>query len=200
LEFNDELLTVLTEQGVWYDSTIQEGYDPSQDGTNYYFPYTLEAGSPGHSYNKQFGFIRSQFDLTPHPGLMELPIYALLAPPDSEAAAYGFTPGLRSRISIMDFVETGYKITGFDYNLWIQGGVSGAEFLAILKYNFDRRRAGNRAPFIFGTHTDLYSDSAERRQALTDFITYVKTFPEVRVVSYKELFDFMRNPRALSCD
>jgi hypothetical protein len=195
---------VLGEQGVWYDSTIQEGYDPSQDGTNLYFPYTLEAGSPGHTYNKGFGFIRSQFDLTSHPGLVELPVYALLVPADDLAGTYGFTAGLRSRIAatgqVGDFVDTGYKITGFDYNLWIQAEVSGAEFLAILKYNFDQRRAGNRAPFLFGAHTNDYSDNPERQQALLDFLSYVKTFPEVRVVSHKELFDFMRNPRALSCD
>jgi hypothetical protein len=199
LEFNDALLTVLSAQGVWYDSTIQEGYDPAQDATNYYFPYTLDGGSPGHTFNKAAGFSRSQFDVTPHPGLFELPIYALVVPPDSEASTYGFSPGLRAGIDLENYAETGYKITGFDYNLWEQAGLSGAEFLAILKYNFDGRRAGNRAPFLFGAHTNLYSGQPERQQALSDFIAYVKTFPEVRVVSFKEVLDFMREPKALSC-
>lgn len=199
LEFNDGLLTVLGTQGVWYDSSIQEGFDPSQDGTNYHYPYTLDAGSPGHAYNRAAGFAQSQFELTPHPGLFEIPVYALVVPPDSEATAYGFSPGLRNRIDLENYVESGYKITGFDYNLWEQASLNGAEFLAVLKYNFDLRRIGNRAPFLLGAHTNLYSEQPERQQALADFISYVKTFPEVRVVSYKEVLDFMREPKALSC-
>lgn len=199
LEFNDALLSVLRAQGVWYDSTIQEGYDPAQDGTNFVFPYTLDSGSPGHAYNRSAGFARSQFEVTAHPGLFVLPVYALVVPPDSEANKYGFSAGLRSSIDLENYVETGYKITGFDYNLWEQASLDGAEFLAILKYNFDLRRQGNRAPFLFGVHTNLYTDQPERQQALSDFIAYVKTFPEVRVVSYEDVLDFMREPKALTC-
>lgn len=199
LEFNDGMLSALDAHGIWYDSSIQEGFDASQDGTNFYFPYTLDQGSPGHTFNKSFGFLRSQFDLTPHPGLFELPVYALIVPPDSEATALGFEAGLRSRISVDDFVETGYRITGFDYNLWIQAGVTGAEFLAILKHNLHLRLAGNRAPLLFGVHSDQYSGETSRQQALSDFVTYAKSIPEVRIVTYKQVFDFMREPKALSC-
>ena len=200
LAFNDALFGVLLQEGVWYDSSIEEGYDSiHNDGTNHYYPYTLDTGSPGHAFNKEYGFPKYQFELSARPGLMELPVYALIVPPDSEATTYGFTTGLRGRIGIPDFVQTGHKVTGFDYNLMNLAGVQPSEFLAILKYNLDLRLQGNRAPLIFGAHTNDFSNSPERRGALSDFIAYAKEKSEVRVVSYKEVFDFMREPKALSC-
>ena len=35
--------------GFWYDCSIQEGTDLDQDGTNFFWPYTLDQGSPGHA-------------------------------------------------------------------------------------------------------------------------------------------------------
>ncbi len=65
---------------------------------------------------------------------------------------------------------------------------------------------GNRAPMVFGAHTPVYSVNDEvatnatmedRRAALADFINYALTKPDVRIVSMKELLDWLRNPVAL---
>ncbi len=202
LEYNDAMLAAIREQELWYDCSIEEGFGREEDGRNHYFPYTLDHGSPGHNASRTLGVPTRQFELGLHPGLFELPVYALIVPDDGLAELYSFAPGLRSRISaagVSDFAEFDYKITGFDWNLWFAAKVSGAEFLAILKYNFDLRRAGNRAPFLFGAHTENYAYNEERKQALHDFVAYVASFPETRLVQHKEVLDFMREPKALSC-
>jgi len=202
LEYNDALLSALEERGVWYDCSIEEGFDASMDGTNFLFPYTLDSGAPGHEVNRQLGVPTRQFSLTRHPGLFELPVYALVIPADEHAANYGFAPGLRDRLvgKVADFENHGFKITGFDWNLWFAAELSGPEVVAVLKYNFDQRLAGNRAPLLFGAHSNYYSsDAPERRQAIEDFLDYVLTVPEARIVNHKEILDFMREPMPLSC-
>ncbi len=48
-QYNAALFPVLKQLGFWYDCSIDEGHQPDQDGTNYFWPYTLDNGSPGHS-------------------------------------------------------------------------------------------------------------------------------------------------------
>ncbi len=202
LEYNDAMFAAIREQDLWYDCSIEEGFGSDEDGKNHHFPYTLDHGSPGHEVSRALGVPTRQFELNSYPGLFELPVYALIVPDDGLAELYEFAPGLRERISaagVSDFAEFGYKITGFDWNLWFAAQVSGPEFLAILKYNFDLRRAGNRAPFLLGAHTENYADNHERKQALQDFVAYATSFPETRLVQHKEVLDFMREPKVLSC-
>jgi peptidoglycan/xylan/chitin deacetylase (PgdA/CDA1 family) len=223
LEYNDALFGVLEEQGYWYDSSIEGGFDPTIDGTNFYFPYTLDTAGPDltylrGAYKAGAGFSKADFDVTPRPGLLEIAITSMIIPPDDVAAEYGFepaanagqwneTPSFRERVkqnlayaSQADFERIGYKIEGLDYNLETLAKLTPSEILTVLKYNFDLHRAGNRAPFVLGAHSNYYPTASDPDlKALIDFIAYVKTFPEVRVVSYKEVFDFMREPKALSC-
>lgn len=202
LEYNDAMFAEIRNQKLWYDCSIEEGFGDDEDGQNHHFPYTLDEQSPGHANSRDLGVPTRQFELGLHPGIFELPVYALIVPDDGFAKEYDFAPGLRARITaagVSDFAHFGYKITGFDWNLWFAAQVNGAEFLAILKYNFDLRRAGNRAPFLFGAHTENYANNAERQQALASFVAYASSFPEVRVVQHKEVLDFMREPKALRC-
>ena len=139
-------------------------------------------------------------------------MYAVIIPPDNVAAKYGFAPGLRGRVkaNVPWFDTESAKVTGFDYNLMLKGsggaGLTGPEYAAVLKYNLDLRLSGNHAPLLFGAHPDYYVDSwnsggantgAERRKAIEDFIAYATSKKEVRVVSHKELLDWMKNPKAL---
>ena len=98
------------------------------------------------------------------------------------------------------------KITGFDYNLWVSFNMTKAEVLATLKYTLDLRIEGNHAPFLFGTHTDYYSDkytapmnstAQERREAIEEFLDYAISKPEVRVKSTAEVLDWMQDPTAI---
>jgi len=103
------------------------------------------------------------------------------------------------------------SINGFDYNLWTpaaDGGfaMSPKEFLATLKYTFDQRNKGNKAPFLLGAHTPFYVDSwstnapnasnaKDRQKAIEDFLDYVIS-KGAKVASHKEILDWMRKPKA----
>jgi hypothetical protein len=138
-----------------------------------------------------------------------MPVYPLIVPPDNEAANYGVPTGMRAKMKGIAswFDEGSGKITGFDYNLWVSFRMNKAEFLATLKYSFDQRLVGNRAPFMLGTHADYYSSkytgapystATERQEAIEEFLDYVATKPEVRIVSTKQILDWVRRPVPLN--
>ena len=205
LEYNDNALKAVFHKGFLYDCSIEEGFQDDQDGTNFFWPYTLDNGSPG---DKISALEHRRKPVSEYPGLWEIPGYVVIVPPDSHCNKYGVEPGLRSKMKNAQgyFDEKNGKITGFDWNLWIEFGMTGAEFLATLKYTLDLRLKGNRCPMTFGTHSDIYSSKfqdlpnssvEERQQALEEFIDYALSIPEVRIVSAKELLDWIREPSAL---
>jgi peptidoglycan/xylan/chitin deacetylase (PgdA/CDA1 family) len=205
LEYNDNAFKAVFQKGLLYDCSIEEGLQDDQDGTNFLWPYTLDKGSPG---DKVSSLRHQRKPISEYPGLWEIPGYMVIVPPDSQCNEYGVEPGLRSKMKKAQeyFDEESGKITGFDWNLWIEFGMTGDEFLATLKYTLDLRLQGNRCPMTFGTHSDIYSSKfqhlpnsrvEERQRALKDFIDYALTIPEVRIVNTKELLDWMMDPSSL---
>jgi hypothetical protein len=205
LEYNDNLLASVAAHGFRYDCSIEEGWQPDHDAGSFNWPYTLDGGSPGHDVLVEWG---SKEPINPHPGLWELPAYPVVVPPDEVAADYGIPVGLRDKLkSVQSWFDTGSgKITGFDYNLWVSFNMTKDEVVATLKYTLDQRLEGNRAPFLFGTHSDYYSDkytapmastAAERREAMEEFLDYALTKPEVRVKSAAEVLDWIQSPAPL---
>ena len=90
--------------------------------------------------------------------------------------------------------------------MWVSLQLTKAEVLAILKYNLDLRIQGNRAPFMLGTHSDYYSSkytaannstAEERQEAIEEFLDYALSKEAVRVVSMKQVLDWVRNPSPL---
>ena len=90
--------------------------------------------------------------------------------------------------------------------MWFQYRMSRAEFVATLKHTLDLRLAGNRCPFLFGGHSDFYTSAwdaelgipaAERRAALQEFIDYALSLPQVRLVPFDHVLDWICNPVAL---
>ena len=153
----------------------------------------------------------------PHDSLWELPVTTLIVPPDADAAKYVFKTGLRERIAkraplvypSLYEASTG-KITGLDYALLIDAGITGDEMRAILSYNLDLHLAGNRAPLIFVAHAHLYAfsgaddnpdtpsdaDRAARWNGLAAFITYALTKPDVRIVGTGDVLAWMQGALA----
>ncbi|MEE9385953.1 MAG: polysaccharide deacetylase family protein [Nannocystaceae bacterium] len=197
---NDEVLTVVQEMGYRYDCSLEEGFQTDHDGTNFLWPYTLDTGSPGNDLLVEWG---TKSTIGSHPGLWEMPVYALIVPPDDRCAEYGIEPGFRARLQAVQsyFDVEGGKITGFDYNLIDPSvfAMSGEEFAAVLKHSFDLRLEGNRAPFMLGAHaTNYVADKEEYRDALTSFIDHVLDHPDVRVVSISRILDWLKDPVAVS--
>ena len=212
LETNNSAINIVRDQKLWYDTSLEEGFQEDQDGTNFLFPYTLDGGSPGHDLVWNWNEPPVKGPVKEHPGLWEIPVYAVIVPPDDVAEKYGIEPGLRDRVkaNVSWFDTESAKVTGFDYNLMLKGSggacMSVPEYAATLKYNLDLRLQGNHAPMLFGAHPDYYVDSwnsggantgEERRKAIEDFISYATSKSQVRVVSYKTVLDWMRHPVAL---
>lgn len=194
LEYGPALFQALRTEGILYDCSVEEGFEDHFDGGNMVWPYRVAPGLGG-------GWAADV-------ELWELPVYALIVPPDEECERYGVSRGLRARLhQVQDYFDPADgKITGFDWNLWVEFGMTGPEVVATFKYSLDRRLAGNRAPLTFGTHSDIYSEqypaavgsSAEqRRKALAEILDWALGHVEVRVVSAKQLLDWLRDPAPL---
>jgi peptidoglycan/xylan/chitin deacetylase (PgdA/CDA1 family) len=215
LEYDDALLTSVQAHGFWYDCSIEEGYEDGHDGSTEFWPYTLDNKSPGHTVQVEWMDPENPIkEISAHPGLWEMPVYAVFTPPDSKCAEYGIPTGFRAKLkAAVDWFdpESG-SITGFDYNLWApytDGGfaMTPAEYLATMKYTFDQHMNGNHAPLLFGSHTAYYVDSwsqnapnasaaTARRKAVEDFVDYVIS-KGGKIESHKAILDWMRAPKAL---
>jgi len=197
LEYADATLTAAQNQGFAYDCSLEEGTEADQDGRNFVWPYRLDVGSPGNP-----GIGR-------HPGLWELPVYVFIVPPDEACSRLGVAPGLRDALKArQDYFDTAAgKITGMDWNLWCEYRMTPAEFLATIRYTLELRMRGNRAPLTIGLHSELYSDRegsaacaatpGERRAALERLVDYLQAQDSVRIVSARELLEWLRHPAAL---
>jgi len=173
-EINDNMYTVLRNCGIMYDCS---GYGGSQeftspDGRNYYWPYTMDYGLPGES------------SIGDHPGLWRMPKHGLI---DTDGVKYSST----------------------DYTLIMTNNWGAEQYLRSLKHTLDLRLEGNKSPMIFGAHTELYTDGVqssladpqmtvkERRDVIEAFLNYALSFDNVRIVSTKEILDWVRDPVAL---
>lgn len=218
LEYNREAYLSMKKRGFLYDCSIEEGGQPGQDGTNFYWPYTLDNGSEIDSLQASWSAGEDDWGykkIGKIPGLWQIPVYNYIVPHDSLADKYNFKKGLRSRIKkgIDYFNDTTGNLTGFDYNVFAPYDWAGAQmnsegYLATLKYSFDQHKKGNRAPFALGMHPDFYTKASDeyygkeddymaRRKVVEDFITYALTFKEVRFVTGAQLIEWMKNPVGL---
>ncbi len=173
MEFNNNLYLVMKRLGIMYDcSGVYNSQESvSSDGKGYYWPYTLDNGLPGKS------------SVSSHSGIWRMPKHGLI---DTD----------------------GSNLSSTDYTLF-KNGMDAQEFLSALKHTLGLRLESNRAPMIFGAHTELYTEGAEsylsvpqmtfqqRRDVIEAFLNYALTFDDVRIVSTKEILDWVRNPVAL---
>ena len=216
IEFNDDTFSALQELDFEYDASLEEGWQNSDEGTNFLWPYTLDNGSEGEKW-----YSREEFESEPlvgkHPGLWELPNYTIIVPPDEKCEEYGTTTGTRSRVKQADdsFDEESGKITGIDWNIWFEFFMSPEDALASLKYSFDLRYNGNRCPWPIAFHSDIYSDrydstdlddserakikadAVQRRDTFIKFIDYILSKPDVRIVTAQKMLQWLKEPKPL---
>ena len=163
LESGRPLFPALRGNGILYDCSLEEGVDDRFDGTNFLWPYRIAAGYGGER-GRLSGALGDSGLRTARPARRGV-----------RAVRRAARPSARLH-SVHDYFDpTDGKITGIDWNLWVEFGMSREEVVAIFKYTLDRRLSGNRAPFTFGAHSDIYSEqydtalttsAEERRQAL----------------------------------
>ncbi|MBN2801705.1 MAG: polysaccharide deacetylase family protein [Deltaproteobacteria bacterium] len=208
LGYNDDLFTVLKELDMKYDCSIEEGWQYDQNGTNFNWPYDLKDGSQVDSLFLSWEPENTRETIGSHPGVWEMPMYPVVAPPDYKCAEYGIPAGLRTKMlkDVSYFgIEDG-KVTGLDWNM-VAGdefSMNKAEVVATLKYTLDLRLKGNRAPFVWGAHTPNFSlDNTdfnppnitilELREALEEFITYALSKKDVIIIPQKDILQWIQD-------
>ena len=171
-------------------------------GQNYWWPFTLDNGPPSADSD---GFDPTETKgVTAHPGFWEFLATTWNQPPEP------WDGGVPASVA---------TVTGLDYNMWeVQEEQPGVyNFCDALKNTFIQRYKGNRAPWNLGIHSTIYSpddpatdaffanDATTRRQGLQCFIDYLFStssdgtpqFPDVRVVGFHKVIDWMRNPQPI---
>jgi len=223
LEYNRAAFEAAIRRGFLYGSSIEEGMQPDQDGTNRFWPYQITGGSIIDSMQAEWSTGDNDWGYKgigkfPNARMWEIPIYSYIVPHDSLAKKYGFKKGLRQKVKRNTpwfNAETG-NLTGFDYNMmapvrWNGAAMRANEVLATLKHTFDTHYSGNRAPMTLGIHSDYYLKSQDknyksagnhlqRRKIVEDFIHYVLQNPDVRIITGHSLIAWMMNPVPLSED
>jgi len=221
LEYNRAAFEAMIRRGFLYDSSIEEGMQPDQDGTNRFWPYQITEGSIIDSMQAEWSSGANDWGYKgigkfPNSRMWILPVYAYIVPHDSLAGQLGFKRGLRSRVqrNVPWFNKNTGNITGFDFNLFAPKAWGGAqmranETLATMKHTFHTHLSGNRAPVSIGMHPDYYMPSQnrnyrsagnhlQRRKIIEDFVNYVLQYPEVRIVTGANLIAWMQNPVPLN--
>ena len=221
LEYNRAAFEAMIRRGFLYDSSIEEGMQPDQDGTNRFWPYQITGGSIIDSMQADWSSGPNDWGYKaigkfPNSRMWILPVYAYIVPHDSLAGQLNFRRGLRARVqrNVPWFDRNTGNITGFDFNLYAPKAWGGAqmranEVLATMKHTFHKHFSGNRAPMSIGIHPDYYMPSQDRhyrsagnhlqrRRSFEDFITYVLQYPEVRIITGASLIAWMQNPVPLN--
>jgi len=167
--------------GIWYDSSLFAG--PNAGGS-FAWPYTFDQGCAG----------------CPEPndgvlGLWSLPMHGFLLPPDLVRTRGG-----------------GSSVVGIDLALWFGTKMSADEALSTLKYTLDKALETNRSPLVIAAHDFYYSDAwaagspvaskmpttvGDRRAVLMAFVEYALSKPDVRIVNYRQLLAWLRQPSSL---
>jgi hypothetical protein len=198
LEYNEQTFKVLTANGLTYDTSIEEGWNSTINGSNFPWPYTLNEGSPGDKLMVSWGFPNKREAISEHPGLWELGVNPLIIPERHRASIKSRMPWLNT--------ESG-KITAFDWNLWVGAAkMTKQETLDTLKHTLDLRLQGNRAPLMIGAHTGNFSSARamsqisvrQRKEVIQEFIDYALSKPDVRIVPFNSIVNWMRSPSALT--
>jgi peptidoglycan/xylan/chitin deacetylase (PgdA/CDA1 family) len=201
LEFNENGYQAVDEAGYAYETSMEFGYDywypppgevdlpegvgigggTATSSKHFWWPFTLDEELPSN-----YGLYK--YDVGTHPGLWVFPAHVFVKI-DGDMAS---------------------NVTGFDYNLWLKAANdSSFDFCSVLKQTFDQRYNNNRSPMNVGVHSDIYSQYneeasssfhntyQERREALQCFLDYVLSKPDARVVTYKDVIRWLRDPQPL---
>ena len=185
--YNTELWPVLEQLGFTYTDSVVQGYQPTRDGTNDNWPYTLDNGSPDADWNYDNGFGNT---------------------PPGNLAGFWETPENLFRVPAALQAQYGDATGPCDWN-WIFDELAPQEDWAeFFKETLDRRLTGNRAPLHVCIHGQNYGtehwfsqeqiDAIDRnRLALQEMLDYALAQPDVRVVSPVDVISWTREPVAL---
>ncbi|KAI0756459.1 hypothetical protein C8Q80DRAFT_1092934 [Daedaleopsis nitida] len=180
LNYSVDTLKMLSQMGFTYDSSASASIPVDQDGTDAYWPYSLDYGMANDCLAVD-GICKGEPKL---PGFWELPMYAL------------FDKRGPDGIHLMD--------------PWLdaangESSVDDAATLEYLKDTFTKHYNAKRQPFGLYTHPIHVSLSVPGTTAskstikmINDFLDWAQQQPNTWIVSSEQLLAWVKNPTPLS--
>jgi hypothetical protein len=186
---------------VIFDSTLF--IYPNDNQTQYIWPYTMDNYSDLSTFYLPLDIASDKnaknLIATVCPGLWELPMYDFIIPPDLMASK-------NYKTSIIAPVDLSMWSTESNVGL----GMTAQEGLSVLEYNLFLRLHSNSnsisVPMIMTAHDYNFSSvnntynitASEQENVYRKFLTFAKQFPEVKIVTYSQLLNWLKNPTPLS--
>lgn len=219
LEYNSNLFTALSSMNYDYDCSIEEGLQFNEVASNMVWPYTVNNGSPGVWVAEDFDDNAATNPAWPNSrvwpeSIWELPTHVIVVPENLRATIASRVGGGFQDQEIIDAFEADGKISGLDFNLYVDWLLTPDEWYTTMVYNLEERLNGNRAPMIYGCHSQYYHGAYDfetlkmdtkfkkvldystfdtRAKKFEDFVDYAIS-KNCYIVSGKEMVDWMRNP------
>jgi peptidoglycan/xylan/chitin deacetylase (PgdA/CDA1 family) len=174
---NQAMFEALRQRGYTYDSSLLEQplfqFSMSTGQDRYVWPHTFDHGTP-----ISCGFFPSNDCPTePVAGLWNVPLYYYTDPRGEDAPADSLYYG------------------AFDPGAPLSGGplLAGEDLLAILRWNFEQRYEGNRAPINLYLHASQLTEP-ERRETLRTFAQEILAKDDVWAITMTGLLEWMQAP------
>ncbi|MBN1983137.1 MAG: polysaccharide deacetylase family protein [Chitinivibrionales bacterium] len=159
------------EAGFLYDCTLNGGSEAEFNGSDYYWPYTLDEGNIG-----------SEHYIKPVPGLWEVPTHRYRLPSGGHMTGFDYNLWKEMEYNKSQFIAV-YKNT---LDLRYNGNRCPFTLGAHTDYYSKDNEWANK---------DIKNSTwQDRRAAIEEFITYALTKPDVRFVTAKFIIDYMKDP------
>ena len=203
LGYDENTFAALGALGFLYDSSLPNCFGEGEAAGSCSWPHTLD----GPSKDAETLAVKAGADaIKIHPGLMEVPVSTLFVPAELRAKI----PAKLPYPSLWE-PATG-KLSGLDWTVLVDAKLRPDEMTRVLQYTLDQHLAGNRSPFVICAHTFLYAYAKPgsnpdtpsvairnaRWKALTAFLSYALSKPEVRMRPVKDIVDWMQEPVPLA--
>ncbi len=177
LLYNSNTFSAMVDAGLIYDCTLNAN-SASQNGSSYYWPYTMDGGSPGDP------------GAGTHPGFWEVPTHQVVLTSGGKQTGLDYNMWVNSGLG-------GSAMTKSTFAATLKNTLD-------LRYNGNRApfTFGAHSDY-YSQNNDAANDACpnaswqDRREGLQDFIEYALSKPDVRMVTSINIIKWMRDPIGL---
>ncbi len=159
--------------GLIYDCSLNAGSEIIGDGSDFYWPYTMDEGSPDEHYIKAV------------PGLWQVPVHYVMVAGGGRMTGFDYNLWAMLDQSKSSFVATVKQTLDLRYNGNRAPFCFGGHTDYYSEFNESANDECNGATW------------QQRREAVEEFIDYALQKPDVRFVSSKDIIRWMRSPVGL---
>jgi peptidoglycan/xylan/chitin deacetylase (PgdA/CDA1 family) len=163
----------MKEAGFLYDCTLNAGSEIIGNGSDFYWPYTMDEGSPDEFYIKQV------------PGLWQVPTHHFMIPGGDRMTGFDYNLWARLFHTKSKFLSTVKNTLDLHYNGNRAPFTFGGHTDYYSEFNISANKECTGATW------------KQRREAMEEFIAYALLKPDVRIVTTINIIAWLKNPVAL---